>query len=305
MADDVVTGYERIKMEWPRGGTLFQRTLAEQLPPSDEFYGLVSDEEGLASLVGAIGAAREFLTGFGRAAIVIVLSMYWSADRRRFEQLTLSLLPAEHDERFRNAWEALEDGIGAYIRMEAVQSVLTGLILGPFFWLLGAPYPALFALWAATARLVPWFGVILAILPSLIAMLVGAPVTGALSAAFTLLVLVGLRLTAGSGRLGLRRYNALWILAAVVAMAELWGFGGAVIAPVVGIAVQLLAEQFAPEHVASPVPSVAERVDGLRSRAAALADRLPAAGRPVPAETRDDLDRLRGRLEALAARSGD
>lgn len=305
LTDEVVSGYDRIKMDWPRGGTLFQRTLAEQLPPSEEFYGLVSDEEGLASLLGAIGAAQRILTGLGRAAIVIVLSMYWSADRRRFERLSLSLLPAEHDERIREAWVVIEASVGAYLRGEALQSMLAGIVLGFGFWLIGAPYPGLLAVWVATVRLVPWFGVVLALLPSLAAILIGVPAMGMLTAAITLLVLVTLRLTAGAGSMGLRRYHPVWMLICLVAMAELLGFGGAIIAPLVGIVLQLVVEQFAPEPLVSRPPPTADRVEALRLRMAALAERLPKAGGQIPAATSRDLDRLRGRLEALAARSGD
>ena len=37
-SDDFVANYDRAKTEWPTSGTLFQKTLAEQLPPSADFY---------------------------------------------------------------------------------------------------------------------------------------------------------------------------------------------------------------------------------------------------------------------------
>src|SRR5215216_6567092 len=36
--DDFVANYERAKTDWPQQGTLFQKTLAQQLPPSADLF---------------------------------------------------------------------------------------------------------------------------------------------------------------------------------------------------------------------------------------------------------------------------
>jgi predicted PurR-regulated permease PerM len=177
-ADDFVTGYDRIKMEWPRGGTLFQRSLADQLPPSENFYAALSSEEGIASVLQVLGAAQNVLSGLVQVGIIIVLGIYWGADGNRFEQFTLTLVPEAHHERALELWDSVEREMGGLVRGEVIQSLLAGLFLGIAFLVMGVPYPTLLAVWVAVVRLVPWFGSILAILPPLVAIIAGAPVPG-------------------------------------------------------------------------------------------------------------------------------
>jgi predicted PurR-regulated permease PerM len=301
-ADDAVTAYERVKMEWPRGGTMVQRTLVDQLPPTEDFYNAFSSEGGLTSVIGVIGAAQNVLTALARAAIVIVLSTYWSADPRRFAQLIVSPLPPEHHKRARRAWAAVETGVGAYVRGEIVQSLLAGIILGVSFWLLGIHYPALFALWVAIVRLIPWFGTLLAILPALLAILVGAPALGIAAVLVTLTVLPFLRLVVGQRYFTPKRYSGLWLVTVVIALAELWGAGGALIAPVIAVALQLLAEHLIPQPTAQRLPEISVRVESLRKRVDDLAGGLPFSGNEIQPETRLEIDRLRTLLRALTAR---
>ena len=46
------TSYERILASWPESGVPFQRMLASQLPPPDELFGGVADEQSLQGLMG-------------------------------------------------------------------------------------------------------------------------------------------------------------------------------------------------------------------------------------------------------------
>src|SRR5215207_9316800 len=43
--DDFVASYDRAKAEWPAEGTVFQQTLAEQLPPSADLFQVLTSEE--------------------------------------------------------------------------------------------------------------------------------------------------------------------------------------------------------------------------------------------------------------------
>ena len=75
-SDDLIASYDRAKAEWPRSGTLFQKTLAEQLPPSSDFYQTLTTEEGIPALQGIFGIAQNFFSLLGRLALVIILSLY-------------------------------------------------------------------------------------------------------------------------------------------------------------------------------------------------------------------------------------
>ena len=94
-SDDLVANYDRIKAEWPLRGSVFQQTLAEQLPPSADFYQAITSPEGVPVLTGVFGIAQNFFSILGQIALVLVLSLYWSADQFRFERLGLSLLPED------------------------------------------------------------------------------------------------------------------------------------------------------------------------------------------------------------------
>jgi len=301
-ADDFVTGYERIKMEWPRGGTLFQRSLAAQLPPTEAFYSALSSEEGVDSMISVLGAARDVLGGLVQTAVILVLSMYWSADRSRFERLVFSLIPDPHHERTRRLWTLVESQVGGLVRGELVQSLIAGVILGISFWLMGVRYPALLAFWIAGARLLPWFGSILAILPPLVAIIAGAAIPGILISMVTLAVLLLLKTTVEPRFFDRKRYSALWIIITVIAMAELWGVVGALLASPLAIAAQLFAEALFPPPAVLHRPAILGRIEELRSRITDLDRRTRRNGRSVPWETRQALDRLRSRVDALTVR---
>ncbi|HLO14872.1 MAG TPA: AI-2E family transporter, partial [Anaerolineales bacterium] len=127
--NDFIANYDRAKAEWPLRGTLFQQTLAERLPPSAELYQALTNENAIPALTSFFGIAQNFLSNLGQITIVIVLSLYWSADQFRFERLGLSLLPKEYHPRALHIWRSIENEVGAYLRSEIVQSVLTGLLL--------------------------------------------------------------------------------------------------------------------------------------------------------------------------------
>src|SRR5512147_3092255 len=59
---DLVANYDRAKTLWPQHGTLFQQALAEQLPPSDEFYQALTGEGGISVLQGVFGIAQNFFS---------------------------------------------------------------------------------------------------------------------------------------------------------------------------------------------------------------------------------------------------
>jgi predicted PurR-regulated permease PerM len=291
-SDDFVANYERAKTDWPVQGTLFQKTLAQQLPPSAEFYKALTGPGGIPVLEGVFGIAQNFFSALGRIAIVIVLSLYWSADQFRFERLGLSLIPEAYHARALHVWRSVETGVGAYLRSETVQSVMAGILLWLVYSTLGIRYPTLLAAWGAIARLIPWFGAVIAVLPAL---LIGTGVSftvGLLATVYTIAVLLILKLFI-EPRFFLRsRYSSLLIVLFVIALAEAFGFIGVVLAPPLAVAVQILFQHLYPLAAPTFSSEMSEQVWDIKERLLQLKRRLQASRNRESIRLVDRLHRL-------------
>jgi predicted PurR-regulated permease PerM len=295
VTDDFATNYERILRDWPAGGSPFQKSLAEQLPSPDDLYGAITSEEGLLTIAADGGAGQDFFTIFGYIGLILVLSIYWSADQLRFERLTVSLFPNEHRPKALHIGREIEKGVGAYLRSEFVKSVLAGLILGAGYWLIGLRYPALLAAWGAIARLIPWFGVLVAVLPFFFMVVGSSPVTGLLALLYTILVLLFLRMVLGS-RLGeYQQNNTLLIVLFVILLAEAFGFIGVLLAPPLAVAVQILLREL--------YPLLTRRNSERLREAFELKKRLARLRRNLKDPEADDLKRFVGQLYQLVSQT--
>lgn len=291
-SDDFVANYERAKKDWPVQGTLFQKTLAQQLPPSAEFYDALTGPGGIPVLAGVFGFAQNFFSTLGRIAIVIVLSLYWSADQFRFERLGLSMIPEEHHTRALHVWRSVETGVGAYLRSEVVQSVMAGVLLWLVYSMLGIRYPTLLAGWGAIARLIPWFGAVIAVLPALLIGIGVSSTVGLLATVYTIAVLLILKLVI-EPRFFLRsRYSGLLIVLFVIALAEAFGFIGVILAPPLAVAVQILFQHLYP--LAGPTFSseMSEQVLDIKERLLQLKRRLQTSRNRESIRLADRLHRL-------------
>jgi predicted PurR-regulated permease PerM len=271
--DDSIAAYDRAKADWPQRGTVFQQTLAEQLPPSANLYQVLISEQGIPALASVFGIAQNFFSTLGQIAIILILSLYWSADQFRFERLGLSLLPEEHHPKALHIWRSVETGVGEYLRSELIQSVLTGLILWLGFSVLGIRYPVLLALWGAIVRLIPWFGTVIAVLPALFIGVGTSYTVGILATIYTIGILLTLNLVIEPRFFPRHKYSALLIVLFVIALAETIGFIGVVLAPPLAVAVQILFQHLypLPELTAS---EVAEEVSDMKKRLLELRRRI-------------------------------
>lgn len=295
--DDFISNYDRAKAEWPEEGTAFQQTLAEQLPPSADLYQVLSSEQGIPALAGLFGIAQNFFSILGQIAIILILSLYWSADQFRFERLSLSLLPQEHHPRALHIWRSMETGVGEYLRSELIQSVLTGLLLWLGFSVLGIRYPILLALWGAIVRLIPWFGALIAVLPALFIGIGISSTVGVLATLYTIGILLTINLIIEPRFFPRHKYSSLLIVLFVIALAETIGFIGVVLAPPLAVAVQILFQHLysLPELTAS---EVSEEVADIRTR-------LLELKRRVQGSRRRESIRLVERLQRLVRRTTD
>jgi predicted PurR-regulated permease PerM len=272
--DDFIANYERAKTDWPQQGTLFQKTLAQQLPPSSDLFEALTGQGGIPVLQGVFGIAQNFFSTLGHIALVIVLSLYWSADQFRFERLGLSLIPEAHHPKALHVWRSIETGVGAYLRSEMVQSGLAGLLLWLVYSMLGIRYPTLLAGWGAVARLIPWFGSLIAVLPALLIGIGVSSTVGVLATLYTVATLLILKLVI-EPRFFLRsRYSSLLIVLFVIALAETFGFIGVILAPPLAVAVQILFQHL--YTIATPTFSteMSEQVGDIKERLLQLKRRL-------------------------------
>ena len=244
--DDFATSYERVKNDWPREGSMFQQSLVEQLPSPDDLYRAITSEEGIVTLTSDGGPGQNFFSIFGYIAIILVLSIYWSADQLRFERLSVSLFPTDHRPKALHIWRAIERGAGAYLRSELIQSVLAGLILGAGYWMIGLRYPALLAIWGAIVRLIPWFGALVAVIPLFFLAAASSPISSFLAILYTVVVLLFLKTAVEPRFLEQKSNNSLLIVMFVIILAEAFGFIGVLLAPPLAVAVQILLQELYP-----------------------------------------------------------
>jgi len=291
LIDNFVTGYEYMKTNWPLTGTLFQKTLAERLPPSEDLFKNLTSEAGISALKGILGIAQNFFTILGNIAIIVILSLYWSADQLRFERLSISLLRAEHHPKALLVWRSIEVGVGGYLRSQFIQSLFAGLILGLGYWGLGIRYPVLLALWAALARPIPWLGALIAVIFPLIVGMSISPALGLAAAMYTIGVLLLLRLVFEPRFFRGQRYSPLLIILFVIALAQLLGIIGVVLAPPLAVTVQILFQQLYPLPPRSFSQEMLEKAMNLKNRLKEVREHIQNAPREITILT-DRMNRL-------------
>lgn len=300
IADDLIAGYEKIIVQWPREGTAFQKAIAEQLPPPSEFYNAITSEEGIAALSGIFGLAQNLFTILGRIGLILILSLYWSADQLHFERLTLSLFPIEYHAKVRKVWRSVETGVGAYVRSEFIQSVLAGIILGVGYWVLGVRYAAILALWVAVARLIPWFGAMIAVLPPLIVGIASSPGLAIWVSVYTIGVLLLMKLFIEPRFFPRHQYNSLLIVLFVIALAEMFGVLGVLLAPPLAVTTQILFEQLAPSPPKIYSQAVIEKSEQLKVRVEKLKERVHRSEEVLPQQTAQQVEQFRKLTQQVA-----
>lgn len=297
-SDDLVANYDRVKAEWPQRGSVFQQTLAEQLPPSADFYQAITSPEGVPVLTGVFGIAQNFFSILGQIALVLVLSLYWSADQFRFERLGLSLLPEAHHSKALHIWRSVETGVGSYLRSELIQSVIAGLLLWLGYSVLGIRYPVLLALWGATVRLIPWFGALIAVLPALFIGIGVSSLLGILATLYTVGILLTLKLIIEPRFFPRHKYSSLLVVLFVIALAQAFGFIGVVLAPPLAVAVQILFQHLYPFATPTVPVEISEQTTSIKERLLQLRRRVQNANQR-------EAVRLVARLQRLVNRTTD
>jgi len=277
---------------WLAGG-LFQQSLDRWLPTPDKLFEAITSQRQLmlSAVLGFTQGIGGIVSGF---LVILFLSIYWSINQNHFERLWLSLLPSEQRTYARDIWRTIEHDLGAYTRSEIIQSLLAVLLLGVGYWLLGSPYPALLAVVGAIAWLVPVVGAALAvILPLLLGLLTGAHLS-LLTVLYTLIVLISLQVWVEPRLLKRRWDSPILTLVILLAMADVFGLAGIIVAPPLSVVCQILWNLLVSDRLA---PAATLQVSDLKERRARLLLAIEEMEGTPPRLVTSSIERLKRLLE--------
>lgn len=279
---------------WLQGSSLQQALNTRLPPPSELFAAVIGDQGRLVLLPAVLGFTQGLVAVVSGSLVVLLLSLYWSMDQVHFERFWLSQLPVGQRHQVREIWQTVESDLGAYIRSEAVQSLLAGLLLGIGYWLLGSPYPTLLALTGALALLVPVVGAALALIPPLVVGLLTSVPLSLVTALYTLLVMVFLRWWLEPRLSNRRQYNPILTVVILIALADAYGLLGIIIAPPLSAACQIVWGHLVSRRaVAGPLEVVAD----LQERQARLWATIQAMEEAPPPLVTSSMERLANLIE--------
>lgn len=276
-------------------GTDFQQNIAGILPSVGSLPTAIGDSGGGSIIQLATGVTQNLVALVTGLVIILVLSLYWSADRNHFERLWLSVLPAPQRIEARSIWRATETTMGAYLRSELIQMLLAGLLLGCGYLLMGLSYPLLAAMLSALAWLIPLAGfVIITGLSFLFGLASSGPTMGIVMVVYTVLVLAFLEFVVEPRLFKRKQFSSLLIIFTMIILVEAYGLAGFVIAPPLAVALQVLGS-----HVAQ----IIQRPKAMTLQLQELEDRLSALRESFSlqesAEPRKEIESLLERLETL------
>jgi predicted PurR-regulated permease PerM len=268
--DHLLKNYTSLKLSWPHAAD-WQQRIAAELPSRDELLTALAGDQGSTITKGIVGFGSGIFDLVAQLVIVLSLSIYWSIDQERFERLWLSLVSARYRSRARTIWRSVEREVGAYVRSEVTQCLLAAISLGLAFYALGLPYPILLAVWAGLVWLIPWVGVVLALIPATLVGLLGGPADAALAAAVTIAVFAALEVWVEPRLYGRGRVSPVLVVITLMVMAQYAGILGMLLAPPMAAMIQILGRElwFAPA-VKVRAPELTAQLIELRTRLASL-----------------------------------
>jgi len=266
---------------WLQGNS-FQQLLDTWLPPPSEPFAALIGDQGQFVLPAVLGFTQNIFSILSGALVILFLSLYWGMDQNHFERLWLSLLPPGQRTQVRDIWQTIESDLGAYIRSETIKTLLAGLLLGLGYWVLGSPYPALLALTGALALLIPLVGVVLAfILPLVLGLLTEAPLS-LLTVFYTLGVAAALKWWVTPRLANRRQYNPMVTAVILMALANVYGLPGIIVAPPLSAACQIVWSRLLSSRAVS---GAVVQVSDLKTRQAQVWEVIREMAEPPPLVT--------------------
>jgi putative permease len=292
-ATDITSGYEQIRSHWLTG-IWIQRAIAQNFPDLNHLFQTIVGVQWNILVQSFLGMTLGSLDLLSKIAIILVLSIYWSADQEHFKRLWLTLLPPELRTRWRDVWNNIENEIGSYLRSELIQSLLTVIILTVGYQLIGLKYSVLLAVFGAICWLIIWFGGLIAVLPAFLAGLSISPAIGLLAALFTIVVLCFLEFVVEPRLYNRQRLSSFLVVVIVLIMVNQYGIIGFVVAPPLAAAIQIfLGQLFRPTtSTVTLTPPLELQIDLLRERLNLVKKMISERPEPPSPEIVNLVDRL-------------
>lgn len=294
IATDLPEGYQQLKTQWLTGSGL-QQTIAQSMPDLNNLIQIITSGHWNNFIQNFVGFTMGSVTLIGELVVVMILSIYWSADQEHFKRLWLSLLPFQLRTRWRDVWQNIENEIGSYLRSEIIQSLLTLLILVIGYQLIGLKYPVFLAVFGAISWLFVWFGGLVAVIAALLAGLAITPAIGILTALFTIFVLAFLEFIVEPRLFNRQRLSSLLMLIMVLIMVKQYGIIGFLAAPPIAVAIQIIGRQIYQTTTATSIPLPPPpdiQIEILRERLKSVQELITARSEPPTPEIINLIDRL-------------
>ncbi|MBK8901983.1 MAG: AI-2E family transporter [Anaerolineaceae bacterium] len=298
LANRAVIEYESVYRAWQEGSG-WQQTAASWLDSSVPF--LRVEEADLEEMLPAVVLlTQNVLTAVGGLLLLLVLSVYWSADQYRFERLWLSLLPPRRRATSRDGWRDIEHAVGSYLRSQGVQSILAVTFLGIGAALANLDFPLLLALSGGLLAFVPLFG---GLLISVVALVLGSLQSvplgiGAALYSFVLFLVLEFFVEPRLWPQARGRRSFLLTILLVIPLLEAVGFWGLLVAPPLAAALEVIIGQVYQSYVQKAGTAV--HLHDLEERYQSMLTRVNAADQE---DLTPELKNLSQRLAGLLANS--
>jgi predicted PurR-regulated permease PerM len=289
LSNQLTMAYEGVYNRWPEGGTL-QRAVADLLPPPEDMFNVFTGEPFIGLLL--LDLTTNLISFITEFAFIIILSIYWSIDRTRFERLWLSLLPVEKRTWSRNTYRAIENEIGIYIRSMFVRAILSGVLLGLGLSLMGVEYAALLGILGALLSLIPWLGVILVIIPVVASALTVSIQLALIAGIYTFAILILLEVVVVPKIVSRGRYSSLLMILIAIMLFEGAGLLALVLAPPLSAAIQLVVRRLREVPPAQLSMRSVRKIADLRVRVERIQEMVAETEGEKPPQTVSLLQRL-------------
>jgi predicted PurR-regulated permease PerM len=115
----------------------------------------------LTTITGTIVASGvAIVTGLFGALIILILTLYFTASLGSIKRAMYQLVPASKRERFADLSEQITTAVGRFIVGQGALAACNGILSFIYLSIIGAPFPALLAVIAFLASLIPLVGTI-------------------------------------------------------------------------------------------------------------------------------------------------
>ncbi len=306
LSDKAVFDLDTIQLTW-RTGSPLQKWLITRLPDSSQFLELISGGDLAVLTTRFLGLTSSVVGFISQALAILILSIYWTIDRDHFERLWLSFLPLDVRQKWRVISQEVEQDLGAYIRSEAVQTLLAGFLLYSTYALLGLPFAALLAVFGAVVWLIPWLGALFALIAvGLIGWWTSGITTTMLALALTIIIYFVLELVV-EPRFFKRRRHSTWLtIMLFMALGQTFGLLGMLLAPPLGTTLDIIMRRISQFKVESSSTRSTElhRASSLRQIESRLKE-LRHNYEATHEEASPQFISLLERLEKLSAEAGE